>query len=68
MPTQQLVCQYLRLRGELASAFAAEEWKSCRLGHIERVSHELAAVEHALEAEGVDDDLYVALVGGQLIG
>lgn len=66
MTNQQLVCKYLRLRGELASAYAAEPWKSCRLGHIERVSRELATVEHALEAAGVDDDLYVALVAGRL--
>ena len=45
MTTQQLVCIYLQLRGELASAYAAEVWKSCRLGHIERVSRELATVE-----------------------
>lgn len=66
MTTQQLVCTYLQLRGELAATYAAETWKSCRLGHIERVSRELAKVEHALEAAGVDDELYGALVSGQL--
>ena len=66
MTTPQLVCTYLQLRGELASAYASEPWKSCRLGHIERVSRELATVEHTLEAAGLDDDLYVALVSGQL--
>ena len=66
MPTQHLVRKYLRLRVELALAFAVEEWKSCRLGHIERVSRELAAVENALEAQGIDDNLYVALVAGHL--
>ena len=66
MTTQQLVCTYLQLRRELASAYAAEVWKSCRLGHIERVSRELATVEHALEAAGFDDKLYGALVSGQL--
>jgi hypothetical protein len=65
MTIPQLVCTYLQLRGELASAYAAEPWKSCRLGHIERVSRELAVLEDALEAAEVDDDMYVALVAGQ---
>ena len=51
MTTQQLICTYLQLRGELAAALAAEVWETCRLGHIERVSRELAGVEHTLEAE-----------------
>jgi hypothetical protein len=66
MTTPQLICTYLQLRAELASAYAAEAWKSCRLGHIERVSRELATVEQALEAAGVDDELYGALVAGEL--
>lgn len=66
MTNQQLVCTYLQLRGELASAYTADVWKSCRLGHIERVSRELATVEQALEAAGVDDELYGALVAGEL--
>ena len=67
MPTQQLIGQYLRLRGQLASALASDDWKSCRLGHIERVSRELAPIEQALEQQCEDDDLYVALmVGGRV--
>lgn len=65
MTPQQFVCEYLQLRGELASAYADEEWKSCRLGHIERVSRELATVEDSLEAGGVDDEHYGALVSGR---
>lgn len=34
MTTQQLVCKYLQLRGELASAYAAEARRSSRLGHM----------------------------------
>ena len=48
MTTRQLVCHYLRLRGELAAAYAAECWQSCRIGHIERLSRELAPVERAV--------------------
>ena len=66
MTTSQLICNYLKLRGELASAYADEEWKSYRLGHIERVSRELATVERALEATGLDDELYGALALGRL--
>jgi hypothetical protein len=66
MTTSKLVCTYLQLRGELASAYAAGAWRSYWLGHIERVAGELRAVEHALDAAGVDDELYGALVSGRL--
>ena len=66
MTTQQLVSKYLQLRGELASAYAAEVWKACRLGHIEQVSRELATVEDALEATDINGELYGALVSGKL--
>lgn len=65
MTKPQLVTTYLALRGELAAAFATEPWKSCRLGHIERVSRELATMENALEAEGIDDEFFGALVSGR---
>lgn len=66
MTVPQLVCTCLQLRGELASAYAAEPWKSCRLRHIERVSRELVAVEHALEEAGINDELHGALASGRL--
>ena len=66
MTTQQLVTRYLQLRGELAAAYAAEAWRSCRLGHIERVSRELATVEDALESAELDDEFYIAMVAGRL--
>ena len=66
MTVPQLVSKYLQLRGELASAYADEQWRCCRLGRIDRVSRELAAVESALEEQGIEDDLYAALVAGHL--
>ena len=57
MPVQQLVSKYLQLRGELASSYADERWRSCRLGRIDRLSRELAAVESALEEQGYTENV-----------
>lgn len=44
MSIEQVIAAYLRLRRELILAFASEPWKSCRAGHIQRLSGELGAL------------------------
>lgn len=64
MSIEQLVAAYLQLRQELAVALASERWKSCRPGHIQRLSAEVANIEDQLQARGIQDDVLVALISG----
>ena len=66
MTVQHLVSVYLKLRGELAGAYASPDYESCRLGHIDRVSKQLAEVEQSLEDAGIDDVLFEDLLAGRL--
>lgn len=66
MTVQHLVAAYLKLRGELAGAYMSPDDESSRLGHIERVSRELADVEVALESADIDDALFADLLAGRL--
>ena len=63
MSTEQLTAAYLRLREELILAFATEPWRSCRPGHIRRLSADLGRLEDELQRHGVPDAVFVALVG-----
>ena len=64
MSVEQLVANYLRLKQELTVAFLSEPWKSCRSGHIQRLSVELGSIEDQLQARGIRDDVFVALISG----
>ena len=66
MNADDLICLYLKNRGELAAAYAVPHWKSSRLGHIDRVSRELAVIEHALEDAGIDEAVFTDLLAGRL--
>ena len=47
MEFEQLNGRYLRLRQELASAYAARPWHD---GHIDRLANDLASIERQLSA------------------
>ena len=66
MNAVDLICLHLKKRGELAAAYAVPHWKSSRLGHIDRVSRELAVIEHALEDAGIDEAVFTDLLAGRL--
>lgn len=66
MSIEQLIAAYLRLRRELILAFASEPWKSCRAGHIQRLSGELGRLEDDLQRHGVADKRFVALIAGSV--
>ena len=65
MTVQYLVATYLK-RGELAGAYASPDYEPSRLGHIERVSRELAKVELAPDSADIDDALFADLLAGRL--
>ena len=64
MSIEQLVADYLQLRQELAAAVESERWKSCRSGHIRRLSSQVGSIEDQLQARGIRDDVFVALIAG----
>ena len=64
MSVEQLVANYLQLRHELAVAFESERWKSCRSGHIRRLSVEVGNIEDQLQARDIRADVFVALIAG----
>lgn len=66
MNSDDLICQYRKKRRELAAACATPRWKSDRLGDIDRVSRELAIIEHALEDAGIDEAMFSDLLAGCL--
>jgi len=68
MNTNELVYEYLQKRRELTEACAQPMWKSCRAGHVQRVSRELAQIEDALEATDIDAAIFSSMIVGRLDG
>lgn len=68
MNTHELVDEYLQKRRELTDACAQPMWKSCRAGHVQRISRELAQIEDALEATDIDAAIFSSMIVGRLDG
>ena len=66
MNTYELVYEYIRKRRELIAAIAQAKWKSCREGHVQRISREIAKIEEALEASDIDAAILRSMILGQL--
>ena len=66
MNTEELVCDYLQKRRELADACGQPAWKSCREGHVRRVSLQLASIEEQLEAADIDAPTFSSMILGRL--
>jgi hypothetical protein len=66
MNTDHLVYEYIQKRRELTDACAQAKWKSCRAGHVQRISRELATIEDALEATDIDEAIFGSMILGRL--
>lgn len=66
MNTQELVHEYLRKRRELTHAWEQPTWRSCRLGHVQRISRKLATIEEALESTDINAAVFSSLLVGTL--